>query len=74
MRIAILLLSGGVLLAGCKPAEPVADEREPQGREETRGIRNIEVPGYSGKEIADKVDATLEANDERNRAMEKADQ
>lgn len=74
MRVAMLLLVGSVLLTACKPDEPVADDREPQGREETRNIRNVEALGYSGKEIADKVDATLNANDERNRAIEQADQ
>ena len=60
------------LLAGCsKPEEPVAD-RKPEGREETRGIRNTEAIGYSGDAIADKLDSALDANDARNRELERA--
>ncbi|HEY0916034.1 MAG TPA: hypothetical protein VGE22_14265, partial [Solimonas sp.] len=59
-----------LLLGACsKPEEPVAD-REPQGREETRGIRNTEAIGYSGSAIADKVDGALDANDARKSQLD----
>ncbi|PPE73503.1 hypothetical protein C3942_11900 [Solimonas fluminis] len=59
-----------VLLAGCsKPEEPVAD-RKPEGREETRGIRNTEAIGYSGGAIADKVDGALDASDARKSQLD----
>ncbi len=73
MRLAILALSGLCLLAACsKPAEPAADEAKPQGREETRGIRNTEAIGYSGNAVADKVDSALDANDQRMEQLNKA--
>jgi hypothetical protein len=74
MRIAVLVLTTGLLLIACKPEEPVADKREPQGREETRSIRNTEAIGYSGEAIADKVDSALDANDQRNQQLQQADQ
>ncbi|AXQ28622.1 hypothetical protein D0B54_07980 [Solimonas sp. K1W22B-7] len=73
MRLAILALSGLCLLAACsKPTEPAADEAKPQGREETRGIRNTEAIGYSGNAIADKVDTVIETNEQRMDQLNKA--
>ncbi|MGH8446503.1 MAG: hypothetical protein ACREVL_14620 [Solimonas sp.] len=61
------------LLAGCHPKDKPqhVDEQPPQGREETRGIRNTEAVGYAGDAIADKVDKVLDANDA---AKQKIDQ
>jgi hypothetical protein len=59
------------LLAACsKPEEPVADRKPPQGREETRGIRNTEAIGYSGGAIADKVDGALDASEARKSQLD----
>jgi len=61
-----------LLLAGCggpdrdQPPAPQA----PQGREETQGIRNTEAVGYAGDAIADKVDAALDANDQRKEQLD----
>ncbi len=70
MKASIAILGAALLLGACsKPEEPVADH-EPQGREETRGIRNTEAIGYSGSAIADKVDGALDANDARKSQLD----
>ncbi len=70
MKASIAILGAALLLGACgKHEEPVAD-REPQGREETRGIRNTEAIGYSGNAIADKVDGALDANDARKAQLD----
>ncbi len=58
-----VLLAG--LLAACGSSEPPPEPRETEGRAETQGIRNTEAIGYSGDAIGDKVDAALDANDQR---------
>jgi hypothetical protein len=70
MKTQIVILGAALLLGACsKPEEPVAD-RQSQGREETRGIRNTEAVGYSGNAIADKVDGVLDANDARKSQLD----
>lgn len=60
-------------LAACGSEEAPPPGRDaPQGREETRGIRNAEAVGYSGDAIADKVDASLDASEQRKREMDAA--
>lgn len=71
------LLLSALLLAGLSACdrpepEPTRSPPSPQGREETRGIRNTEAIGYSGDAIADRLDSTLDANDARNRELERA--
>ena len=56
------------LLSACSADEPPPPaETAPEGRAETQSIRNTEAVGYSGDAIADKVDAGLEAHEERVR-------
>ena len=58
--LALVLLAGG-----CGGEEPPPPEpKEPQGRAETRSIRNTDAVGYSGSAVADKVDGALTANEE----------
>ncbi|MGH8506774.1 MAG: hypothetical protein ACRETM_12545 [Stenotrophobium sp.] len=65
-----VLLSG---LAACNAAPPPpAPKAAPQGRVETRGIRNTDAIGYSGSAIANKVDAALDANDAQKQKMDDA--
>lgn len=72
MKLSPLLLAFSLGLAACgAPEEPPAEKKQPQGRAETRSIRNTDAVGYSGSEIADKVDGALNANDERNKQLEK---
>jgi len=52
--------------------EPTRSPPSPQGREETRGIRNTEAIGYSGDAIADKLDSALDADDARSRELDRA--
>jgi outer membrane biogenesis lipoprotein LolB len=61
-----------LLLAACAQDEPPPPPKEPQGRAETRSIRNTDAIGYQGSQIADKVDATLDANDQRIRQNDEA--
>lgn len=73
MRIRILVLA--LFLTACgAPEEPAAEKEAPEGRAETRNIRNTDAIGYSGSQIADKVDATLDASDARKRQLEEEEQ
>lgn len=62
----------GAVLGACSEAPAPAPEKK--GREETRGVRGSEAIGYSGEAIADRVDATLDANEERERRLQQAQQ
>jgi hypothetical protein len=63
MRTMTTLLLAALLGACGADDAAVADRSE--GREETRNIRNTEAIGYAGDAIADKVDAALDASDQR---------
>jgi hypothetical protein len=74
-RLPPLLLLSALLLAACGGDEPPPEPKEPQGRAETRAIRNTDNIGMSGSAIADKVDAGLDANeDAARRRQDAADQ
>ncbi len=60
------------LLCACGSGEPPSERKAPEGREETHSIRNTEAIGYGGDAIADKLDATLDANDQRKDEMDRA--
>lgn len=67
------LLAAALLLGACgRQEEPPPPEPPREGRAETQSIRNTEAIGYDGKQIADKVDATLDANEQRAREVEAA--
>lgn len=59
-------------LTACGKQPEVPKPGEPQGREETQGIRNVEALGYSGAAIADQVDGALDANDARKGDLDAA--
>lgn len=61
------------LLAGCGDEPPPSEPKPPEGRAETRAIRNTEAVGYSGGAIADKVDTALDQNEEARKRREAAD-
>lgn len=73
MRPTIILALMVGLLAGCSAAEPETPAPAPEGREETRGIRNTENIGVSGDAVADRVDQALDANDRHREQLEQAD-
>ena len=67
-----LALLGG-LLAACGGARDEAgkpESRAGDGRAETQGIRNTENVGYAGNAVGAKVDAALDANDDRQRNLD----
>ena len=66
--VTAVLLAG--LLAACGSSEPPPERRKAEGREETQAIRNTEAIGYAGDAIADKVDAALDANDQRKEQLD----
>lgn len=69
------LLAAALLLAACGQQEEAPPPEKPQeGRVETQSIRNTEAIGYDGKQIADKVDAALDANEQRAQEVEAAGQ
>lgn len=74
MKHAILVM--GLLLAACSAEEETPPpEQAPQGRVETRAIRNTDAVGTGGGAIADKIDTALDKQDEANRkSQEAADQ
>ena len=62
------------LVAACSPKVDEDGNRESlagEGREETRGIRNTENIGYAGNAIGAKVDAALDANDQRTDTLDR---
>ena len=70
------LIVAALALAACSQEEPPPPEKkEPQGRAETRSIRNTDAVGYSGSAVADKVDGALTANEEAvKKKQQEADQ
>jgi hypothetical protein len=72
-RICALGLSLSLVLVACGSPPPEETARQTDGREETRNIRNTGAVGYSGEAIADRVDQTLDASEERNRKLQEAD-
>lgn len=69
MRFVPLLLLA-TLLAACEDRDPPPPMEPLEGREETQSIRNTEAIRYAGDAIADKVDAALDANDQRQRQLD----
>ncbi|ULQ46228.1 hypothetical protein JN531_014110 [Flagellatimonas centrodinii] len=60
-------------LAACgAPQDDARPVSEPEGRLETQSIRNTDAVGYGGSGIADKIDAALDANDQRKQALDEA--
>lgn len=59
-------------LSACGKKPEVPKPGEPQGRAETEAVRNAEAVGYSGEAIAGKVDAALDANDQRKAELDAA--
>lgn len=65
------LLAAILVLSGCAREEPPPPPKPAEGRAETQSIRNTQAIGYDGKAIADKVDTTLNANDQRVQDIQK---
>ncbi|HUR40934.1 MAG TPA: hypothetical protein VM240_07155 [Verrucomicrobiae bacterium] len=72
MNAKAIVILAAVLLAACAQEEPPPEKKAPVGRAETRAIRNTDAVGYSGSQIADKVDAGLNAQEEANRRNQEA--
>jgi len=66
------ILALALLAAACGEDEPPSEAPPPQGRAETRSIRNTEAVGYSGNAIADKVDGALNKTDEATKKNQDA--
>lgn len=58
-----------LILTACQQQEPVKTEVD-TGRPETRSIEAADAMGYNGKEIRNKVDGALDANDAHNAQLE----
>lgn len=70
--LCLVVLSGALAACGGARDETGKPEsRAGEGREETKGIRNTENVGYAGNAIGAKVDAALEANDDRNQDLDR---
>ena len=69
--LAPALMLAVVLLSACIDPAPPPERPPPQGREETRGIRNAEAVGSSGNAIANKIDASLDASEQRKVEMDR---
>ncbi len=71
LKIPLLVMAFSLGLAACSAQEePPPENKPPQGRAETQSIRNTDAIGYSGSEIADKVDGALNATEQRNKEVE----
>ncbi|PTU32880.1 hypothetical protein [Stenotrophobium rhamnosiphilum] len=68
-----VFIASSLLFAACDRTPPVTPiAQEPQGREETQGIRKTDSIGYAGSAIADKVDGALNANDNQKAKTDQA--
>lgn len=67
-KINLCLLSILLLSACQKQPEPI--KAEDTGRPETKSIEAADAMGYNGKQIRQKVDDALDANDEHNAKLE----
>jgi len=66
IRLSTVLALLATFLVACGGDEPPPPpKQEPQGRAETRSIRNTEAVGYSGNAIANKIDNALNKQDEQ---------
>ena len=67
----VLLGFGVILLLAACQKEPTPVKTEPDtGRPETKSIEAADAMGYNGKEIRQKVDGALNANDAHNAQLE----
>lgn len=71
-RPVLAALGAALMLSACGDRGS-SDHAGSEGREETRNIRNTEAIGYGGDNIADKIDAALDANDAHNERLRQAD-
>ena len=73
LKVILLLLS--ICLAACSDStqseQTSADKKQEAGRAETKTIRSTENIGYAGDAIGSKVDAALDANDQRKDELDK---
>lgn len=70
MKRVLGIAIAATLLGACAQDEPPPEPKQPEGRAETRAIRNTDAIGYSGSAVADKVDDALNKNDEEVRQAE----
>lgn len=69
-----LMLIISLMLGACDNGTPAPVVATPpkEGREETKGIRNTDAIGLPGGPIADRVDKTLDAQEQHQQQMEQA--
>lgn len=70
MRKISVCLAGVVLLLTACQKQPDPIKAEDTGRPETKSIEAADAMGYNGKEIRQKVDGALDANDAHNAKLE----
>ena len=70
-KILLALLATSTLLACQKEPEPAKAVVPDTGRAETKSIEAADAMGYNGKEIRQKLDGALDANDAHNAELEK---
>ncbi len=69
-KILLSLVVASVLVACQKEPEPVKTMPPDTGRAETKSIEAADAIGYNGKEIRQKLDGALDANDAHNAQLE----
>ncbi len=70
MRKISVCFAGVVLLLTACQKQPDPIKAEDTGRPETKSIEAADAMGYNGKEIRQKVDGALDANDAHNAKLE----
>jgi hypothetical protein len=64
------ILAAAALLGACGKEPPPRAPTVDTGRPETRSIEAADAAGYNGKLIRQKVDNSLNANDDYNRQLQ----
>ena len=71
-KLVVMTMVGAMALAACSPREEDQKPKVPEGREETKGISNVDAVGYSGTPVRKKLDKALDENDQRKEVLDQA--
>jgi hypothetical protein len=73
-KLVVMTMVGAMALAACSPRDEdqAKKPKVPAGREETKGLSNVDAIGYSGTPVRRKLDKALDENDQRKEVLDQA--